>query len=319
MEKNRLSIGHLSTCYHSNFILMQDDDLATQLDAEMEWNMFGTGPEMVAAFRNNELDIGYLGLPPAIIGIEKGVKIKCVAGGHVEGTVMCAKKKYKDDLQLDNNLSEVLSQFKGSAIGVPAKGSIHDVILSFFIEKYNLQNDIEVIHYQQPEIIALDMKKNRLEGGVGTPCLAVFAETLLESRLVIRANHLWDNNPSYGVFFHDDVIEKYPDYVPKFLALHKKSASLIRQAPDDAAKIIAKTVDMATEEYIKKVLSISPKYCIALSNGYVTSTMEFVGALHRLGYIKRKPDIEDIFDFQFVEKVHPENHHYLISKKASQN
>jgi len=268
---------------------------------------------MVAAFRNNELDIGYMGLPPAIIGIEKGVKIRCVAGGHVEGTIMCAKKKYKDDIQLDNNVFEVLSQFKGSAIGVPAKGSIHDVILSFFIEKYNLQNEIEVINYQQPEIIALDMKKNKLEGGVGTPCLAVFAETLLESRLVIRANNLWDNNPSYGVFFNEDLIEKYPNYVLEFLTLHKKSATLIRQSPDVAAKMIAKTVEMATEEYIKKVLSISPKYCIALSNGYVTSTMEFVEALHRLGYIKRKLDIEDIFDFRFVEKIHPENHHYLIT------
>lgn len=226
---------------------------------------------------------------------------------------MCAKKKYKDDIQLDNNLFEVLSQFKGSAIGVPAKGSIHDVILSFFIEKYKLQNEIEVLHYQQPEIIAWDMRKNKLEGGVGTPCLAVFAETLLESRLVIRADNLWDNNPSYGVFFHEDLIEKHPNYVLEFLTLHKKSATLIRQSPDVAAKIIAGTVEMATEEYIKKVLSISPKYCIALSKGYVTSTMEFAEALLSLGYIKRKPDIEDIFDFRFVEKVHPENHHYLIN------
>ena len=55
MEKNKLSIGHLSTCYHSNFILMQDDDLKTQLGVEVDWNMFGNGPEMVAAFKNNEL------------------------------------------------------------------------------------------------------------------------------------------------------------------------------------------------------------------------------------------------------------------------
>ncbi len=313
MGKNRLSIGHLTTCYHSNFILMQNDDLKTQLNTEIEWKMFGTGPEMVAAFRNNELDIGYMGLPPAIIGIEKDVKIKCVAGGHVEGTIMCAKKKYKDDIQLDNNVFEVLSQFKGSTIGVPAKGSIHDVILSFFIEKYNLQNEIEVINYQQPEIIALDMKSNKLEGGVGTPCLAVFAETLLESHLVIGAENLWDNSPSYGIFFHEDLIEKHPNYVLEFLAFHKKSVTLVRQSPDVAAKMIAETVEMANEEYIKKVLSISPKYCIALSNGYVTSTMEFVEALHRLGYIKRKLVIEDIFNFRFVEKIHPENHHYLIN------
>ncbi|MCK5420352.1 MAG: ABC transporter substrate-binding protein, partial [Desulfobacterales bacterium] len=262
MGKNKISIGHLSTCYHSNFILMQDDDLKTQLGVEVDWNIFGTGPEMVAAFKNNELDIGYIGLPPAIIGIEQGVPIKCVAGGHVEGTILCAKKKYKDDTQLDNNLHKVLSQFKGAAIGVPAKGSIHDVILSYYIDKYKLQDEIEVINYAQAELIALDMKKNKLEAGVGTPCLAVFAATLLESRLIIRADNLWDNNPSYGVFFHEDLIKKNPELVLGFLTLHKKSATLLRKSPDLAAKLIANTVEMTTEEYVKEVLKISPKYCI---------------------------------------------------------
>jgi NitT/TauT family transport system substrate-binding protein len=313
MGKNKLGIGHLSSCYHSNFILMQDGDLKTQLGVEVDWNIFGTGPEMVAAFRNNELDIGYIGLPPAIIGIEQGVPIKCVAGGHVEGTILCAKKKYKDDSQLDNNLRKVLSQFKGAAIGVPAKGSIHDVILKYYIDKYKLQDEIEVINYAQAELIALDMKKNKLEAGVGTPCLAVFAATLLESRLIIRADNLWDNNPSYGVFFHEDLIRKSPGLVLGFLALHKKSATLLRNSPDTAAKLIADTVEMTTEEYVKEVLKISPKYCIALSEGYVKSTMEFIGALQRLGYIKRTLKVEEIFEFRFVEKVHPEHHHYVLN------
>ena len=311
MGKNRLSIGHLSTCYHSNFILMQNDDLKTQLGVEVDWKLFGNGPEMVAAFKNNELDIGYIGLPPAIIGIEQGVPIKCVAGGHVEGTILCAKKKYKDDTQMDNNLLKVMSQFKGAAIGVPAKGSIHDVILNFYLDKYKLQGEIEVVNYAQPELIALDMKKNKLEGGVGTPCLSVFAATLFESRLIIRADNLWDNNPSYGVFFHENLIRKNPERVLGFLALHKKSATLLRKTPDMAAELIADTIEMATEEYIKEVLKISPKYCIALSEGYVKSTMEFVGALHRLGYIKRSLSVDEIFEFRFVEKVHPEHHHYV--------
>jgi NitT/TauT family transport system substrate-binding protein len=313
MGKNKLSIGHLSTCYHSNFILMQDDNLKNQLGVEIDWNIFGTGPEMVEAFKNNELDIGYLGLPPAIIGIEQGVPIKCVAGGHVEGTIMCAKKKYKDDTQFDNNLHKVMSQFKGAAIGVTAKGSIHDVILNYYMDKYKLQDEIELINYKQAELIALDMKKNKLEGGVGTPCLAVFASTLLESRLVIQADNLWHNNPSYGVFFHEILIKKNPELVLGFLTLHKKSATLLRKSPDVAAKVIANTVEMTTEEFVKEVLKISPKYCIALSEGYVKSTMEFIGALHRLGYIKRKLKVEDIFDFRFIGKVHPEHHHYVLN------
>jgi NitT/TauT family transport system substrate-binding protein len=157
------------------------------------------------------------------------------------------------------------------------------------------------------------MKNNKLEAGVGTPCLAVFASTLLESRLIISAENLWHNNPSYGVFFHVDLINNHPEWVLEFLTFHKKSATLIRESPNMAAKLIANTVEMATEEYIKAVLRISPKYCIALSNGYIKSTMEFVETLHRLGYIQRILTIEDIFDLQFIGKVHPEHHHYVIN------
>ena len=40
--------------------------------------------------------------------------------------------------------------------------------------------------------------------------------------------------------------------------------------------------------------------------------MQFVEALHALRYIKRLLNVEDIFEFRFIEKVHPEPHHYVI-------
>ena len=80
IKKNKLRIGHLSTAYHANFILMGNKGLRSDFNREIRWKLFGTGPAMVKAFQNKELDIGYMGLPPAIIGIEKGAPIKCVAG-----------------------------------------------------------------------------------------------------------------------------------------------------------------------------------------------------------------------------------------------
>ena len=186
IRNNKLNIGHLSTAYHTNFILMEGDDLENDLKRDINWILFGTGPAMIEAFKNKKLDIGYMGLPPAIIGIDKGVPIKCVAGGHVEGTIMIAKKEYKEMNQLDNNMAEVLSQFKGKLIGVTSKGSIHEVILSHFLKKYDLSNDVEVKNYGQAEFIALNMKKSILDAGVGTPALAVFASTILDSHIIVR-------------------------------------------------------------------------------------------------------------------------------------
>ncbi|MFX1364570.1 MAG: ABC transporter substrate-binding protein [Promethearchaeota archaeon] len=310
INKSKLNIGHLSTAYHTNYILMESEDLTKDLKIIVNWILFGTGPAMVKAFREEKLDIGYMGLPPAIIGIDHGVTIKCIAGGHVEGTIMVAKMEYKIQEQLNNNLKRVLSQFKGKTIGVPSKGSIHDVILMHYLEKFNLIDDIEVKNYEQAEFIAKDMKEGILEAGVGTPALAVFASTMLKSHLIIKAKELWSNNPSYGLFIHDNFVKKDPEILLKFLYHHKSASYLLRNDPSMAAEKIVKSFRIIDKNYAESVLRISPKYCIALSEGYVKSTMRFVKTLYSLGYISRKLKVREIFDFRFVNEVHPEPAHY---------
>ncbi len=291
---------------------MEGDDLKNDLKRDINWILFGTGPAMIEAFKNKKLDIGYMGLPPAIIGIDKGVPIKCVAGGHVEGTIMIAKKEYKDMNQLDNNMAEVLSQFKGKLIGVTSKGSIHEVILSYFLKKYDLSNEVDVKNYGQAEFIAMNMKKGILDAGVGTPALAVFASTILDSHIIVEPKHLWANNPSYGVFFHENLIENYPDIIIEFLNHHKKASYLLRNSQSLAAEKISKTFEIINKNYAESVLKISPKYCISLSENYINATMEFVKTLKNLNYIKKELTQENIFDPTFIRKVHPEQDHYSI-------
>jgi NitT/TauT family transport system substrate-binding protein len=310
IRRDKLVIGHLSTAYHTNFILMQNKDFERDLKKEIVWKLFGTGPEMVLAFKNEELDIGYMGLPPAIVGIDKGAPIKCVSGGHIEGTIMVGKKKYQTILQLNNKIYDVLNQFKGKSIGVTSKGSIHEVILSHYLKKYDLLNDIDVKHYGQAEFIALDMKNSIIEAGVGTPALAVFSSTLLESHLIIRAEDLWENNPSYGIFFHTKIIKSEPELIIKFLDHHRRASFTLRDSQSLAAEKIAKTFGIIDKNYAESVLKISPKYCIALSEGFIKATMEFVETLYKLGYIKRELKTDDIFNFNFVRDVHPESPHY---------
>jgi NitT/TauT family transport system substrate-binding protein len=310
IKENNLNIGHLSTAYHTNYILMDSEDLKKDLEVEINWILFGTGPAMVKAFKEEKLDIGFMGLPPAVIGIDQGVPIKCVAGGHVEGTIMVAKRKYKTKKQLDNKLNNVFSQFQGESIGVPSKGSIHDVILNYYLEKFNLINEIKVKNYGQAEFIAKDIRDGLLEAGVGTPALAVFASTLMESHLIIEAKDLWSNNPSYGIFIHEKLIQSHPDLILKFLNFHKNAACLLRTYPSIAAGKISKTFDIIDKNYAEEVLKISPKYCISLSKGYIKATEDFIRTLYKLGYIKKKLKEEDIFDFRFVNEIHPEQEHY---------
>ncbi len=167
----RLRIGHLSTFYHTAIILMADEKLEKDLGVDVQWRLFGTGPSIVDAFEKDELDIAYCGLPPVLIGIDRGVEIKCVAGGHIEGTVICAKAGYKGFPETED-LGDVLAQFRGGKIGVPGKGSIHDVILSDCLRRFNLEGEVTVVNFQWSDQLTEAVIHDEVSAAFGTPALA---------------------------------------------------------------------------------------------------------------------------------------------------
>ena len=302
-----ISIGHLSTFYHTSFIL-EGTDWLQKAGLDVTWKLFASGPDMVRAFENKEIDLGYIGLPPAIIGISRGLHLKCIAGGHVEGTVMIGQPGYKSFDEL-GDVKKVLEQFVGKTIGTPPKGSIHDVIIKDLIGKLGLS--IEVKNYAWADFVLGAMTDKEIEGAVGTPPLAVAAKKYAGAKIVIPPHKLWPNNPSYGIVVRNELMQ-YPEIIEKFLEQHERASNFIRLDPHCAAGIVSKLTGIVDLESVEAAYQISPKYCAALSKEYVQSTMRFVKVLKDLGYIDRLISEDEIFDYRFIEKVHLEKPHYNI-------
>lgn len=161
-----IRIGHLSTFYHTAMLLMAEGTLEKKMEAHVQWKLFGTGPAIVNAFEKGELDLAYVGLPPAIIGIARGVRIKCIAGGHIEGTVVCGRNSDSGFPEIDD-LGAVLRQFSSLKIGVPGNGSIHDVILTDCLVRFDLNASVEVIHFPWADAIVEAMVKGEISAAIG--------------------------------------------------------------------------------------------------------------------------------------------------------
>ncbi len=304
-NRKSLNIGHLSTVYHTSFILMGTDWL-DKAGIHADWKLFASGPDIVKAFANKEIDIGYIGLPPVIIGIDHGVPIICVAGGHVEGTVLIAQKEYRtlDELK---NFKAVLAQFKGNVIGSPPRGSIHDVIINDALEKTGL--NIKVKNFAWTDFVLEALVDGEISAAVGTPSLAIAAARACGAKIIVPPSKLWQNNPSYGIVIRKELM-KYPDIISGFLEIHEKASNFIRTRPEEAARIVSKLTGIVDEDFVLNAYSVSPKYCAALSSGFVGSTMAFVPVLRRLKYISWSLSEDKIFERRFIDEVHKEPPHY---------
>jgi len=303
---DNIRIAHLSTVYHTSFILMGTDWLESA-GIHAQWKLFASGPDIVNAFANKEIDLAYIGLPPAIIGIDRGVPIICVAGGHVEGTVMIARQEFGtlDELK---NINAVLAQFNGKVIGSPPKGSIHDVIINNAIEEAGF--DIRVKNFLWTDFVLEALVDGDIEAAVGTPSLAVAAARANGARIVIPPDALWPSNPSYGIVVRRELLD-FPDVITGFLELHEKASNFIREKPGDAARIVSGLTGIVDEDFVMEAYRVSPKYCASLSRDFVDSTMAFIPVLRRLKYISGNLSESEIFKRAFIDNVHKGPSHYV--------
>jgi len=309
MSKNLLRIAHLSTFYHTSILLMARGGIEHTVDADVQWKLFGTGPTIVDALARGEADLAYIGLPPAIIGMDRGIEIKCVAGGHMEGTVIIGRPGHKGFPE-DKELKDILGQFRRLRIGVPGKGSIHDVILSDCLERFHLMNDIEVVNFKWADLIIDAMKRGQVSAAFGTPALAVALKRFADCKILFPASGLWPNNPSYGIVVRDGFLNEQPEVIERFLVQHEEATAFLRNKPGEAAQIVADHVGIVDKNFVLDVLKVSPKYCARITGEYISSTLEFVRVLKKLGYIGRELSSGEIFNTSIIDKIHPGKDHY---------
>jgi NitT/TauT family transport system substrate-binding protein len=305
----KIRIGHLSTFYHTAILLMAQGDAEARLGAEIEWKLLGTGPAIMKAFEQGELDLAYIGLPPAIIGMDKGINVICVAGGHVEGTVMSGKAKWTASSG-SGDLGTVLGQFRGQMIGVPGTGSIHDVILKNCLEQYGLSREVWIRNFPWADLVLEAVVKDEVAAAFGTPALAVAVKSYASGKILISPQELWPNNPSYGIVAEMGFLRREEETVKRFLVLHEEATALVRQEPAQAARKIAGFVSVVDEEFVLDTLRVSPKYCAKLTADYIESTMKFVPVLKKLGYIRSDIGQDRIFSTALIDRMHPEKDHY---------
>ncbi len=299
--------------YHTS-ILIKGSEALEKEGITPNWFLFGTGPAIIDAFSKGKLDVGYIGLAPTLIGIGKGIRVKCIAGGHVEGTVIVARHDYEPIQSSSGDMGKTLEQLKGKRIGVPRKGSLHDVFLRYYLSQYNLQRKIEVVNFDWADLIPEAMESEQIEAAAGTPPLAVLLSRLYDARIIVPPKLIWPNNPSYGIVTSEAMLENSTDLLSQFVAIHKKACcDTIRNEPLLAARIISNTVGLVDENFVMDTFKVSRKFCVALPREYVKSTLDLTDVLKDLGYLPAavKDMTQDrVFDFSLIENLHPEPAHY---------
>jgi NitT/TauT family transport system substrate-binding protein len=168
-------------------------------------------------------------LPPAIIGMSKGINVICIAGGHMEGTVLAGGQLAAGFPEI-GDLGVILRQF-GAGHQRAGNRVHHDVILRDCIEQYGLQKEITSAIVGGPGDRA--MVRHDMAAAVGTPAW-LSRSTGSQAVRSLRVGCGQITRPGSWLI---EVLEQKREIVERFLVLLRQP--FIRREPLQAARLIA--------------------------------------------------------------------------------
>jgi NitT/TauT family transport system substrate-binding protein len=279
-ENLKIRIGYLQSDLHHlpAFVALEKKYFQESgLNIEVA-GVFRAGPELMSAFAANELDIGYVGLAPAITAVANGTAaVRYIAQVNREGSAIVVAK--------DAPYNKV-ADLQGRVVTIPGHATMQDFLLRKAFKNEDVPfNKIKLLVLKPPEMIpALD--KGDIDAFIAWEPYPAKAVTGNTGRVLMSSHAIWPDHPCCVVVTADAFLKEHPEVINKIQDVHKRACDFISSNQEQAIDIGVKYTGMDRPTVQKAITAI-------LYNGELKkkNLSEFVVFLKELRYIK--PDISE--------------------------
>lgn len=262
---------------------------------QVEWRQLGSGAAVNEALIAGQVDVGFMGIPPFLIGWDKGVPWK-VAVGFAEVPIVLVT--YREDIK---SLADFTSKDK---IALPSPGSVQHLLLGM-AAKRELGNaqalDSLLVAMAHPDGMAALLARRDITAHFTTPPYAFELLSRPGFHAVLTDQQAFGGRFSFNVGvvtqqFHDSRPRAYRQLVAaiteamNWLETHKK----------EAAPILAPEFNLSTDKTYAYLTWPGVRYTVE-----VRGLMKFARFMHENGFIRRLPASLDDLAWENVAALVP--------------
>jgi NitT/TauT family transport system substrate-binding protein len=176
------------------------------------------------------VDVGQIGLGPAINAISRGASVKIVAGSGRAGEGFVVRS--------DSTIHS-MKDLKGKRVSIPAKGSMQDYVLRKALSANSLRfSDVDVL------IVAeADMKSALLTNQVDMVSgaePAISNVVAAGARMIATGQQIWPDHANDVIVATTTAISERPDAVQATIETFRRAIAFVREHPSEAQEITAK-------------------------------------------------------------------------------
>lgn len=262
---------------------------------QVEWRQLGSGAAVNEALIAGQVDVGFMGIPPFLIGWDKGVPWK-VAVGFAEVPIVLVT--YREDIKS-------LADFSGKdKIALPSPGSVQHLLLGM-AAKRELGNakalDSLLVAMAHPDGMAALLAKRDITAHFTTPPYAFELLSRPGFHAVLTDQQAFGGRFSFNVGvvtkqFHDSRPRAYRQLVAaiteamNWLETHKK----------EAAPLLAPEFNLSADKTYGYLTWPGVHYTVE-----VRGLMKFARFMHENGFIRRLPASLDDLVWENVAALVP--------------
>ncbi|MGE5575597.1 MAG: ABC transporter substrate-binding protein [Syntrophothermus sp.] len=246
---------------------------------EPVWKEFGSGAAVREALISGDVDVGFMGIPPFLIGWDKGLPWKVALGFNV---VPVGLVTYDPDIKSLKDLKPT------DKIAVPSPGSVQDIILAMAAER-QLGNpkafEKQLVAMPHPDAAAALISKKGIAAHFTTP------PYLFEELEQPGFHEILNHRQAFGKDFSFNVgvvAQRFHDSRPSaYTAMVKsinESMAIINQNPREVAQLLAPEFGLPAEKLYKYLTWPGMNFT---STPY--GLMEFAVFMQKAGFTKKIP------------------------------
>ena len=251
------------------------------------------GPSEMDALAANQLDIGYVGVSPAILAAARKVELTVVAGVNLEGSA----------LTVAQNINSV-ADLKAKKVATPAPGSMQYILMGMLLDNNNMSlSDLELFAGTiKPPDMAQTLQTGRIDGYfVWEPFVS---KSLVSGagKILVESKFVWAGHPCCVVVARNDYLGKNDKVVAAVIRAHQKAVQFIEANPSES-RLIAQKWTKLDEAIIKTAFS-RVKYTYNVNTDDVKRFVKEIINLGEKGTIKPIITTSNVPDIEaFVNKI----------------
>jgi NitT/TauT family transport system substrate-binding protein len=288
-DQDVIEVGYLPTDHSAALLVAKHNKTYENNGLNVKTVQINSGSNIVDAVASGDVDIGYVGITPAMQGISKGVPIKVVGSVNMVGSGIVVEP---------NSTITSPADLKGKSIATPGVSSIQQVLLLYELQKYNITSeDVDLISinvYNIPSSLAA----HKVDAYISYEPFVSLAPYEGIGNVLIYSNDIIKDHPCCVIIASESFIKEHPQELDKFLKIHQQTTEYVNTHPNETATIIDQ--ELTTNIEIESLSLKHIKFVSSVDNSFQNNVLKFAKIENNMGYLNKTLTANDIFDTEFL-------------------